>query len=45
MKIAGHRTKKATVETGLNLIIALNQQEQKITQKWDSNLEKMGLDQ
>lgn len=49
MKITGHRTKKATVEAGLNLIIALNHQEQiknlKGKLKWEGNLEKMRLDQ
>ena len=49
MKITGHRTKKATVEAGLNLIIALNHQEQiknlKGKLKWEGDLEKMRLDQ
>ncbi|MEX2567723.1 MAG: type II toxin-antitoxin system VapB family antitoxin [Cyclobacteriaceae bacterium] len=49
MKITGHRTKKATVEAGLKLIITLNHQEQiknlKGKLKWEGDLEKMRLDQ
>lgn len=49
MKITGHQTKKATVEAGLNLIIALHQQEKikklKGKLKWEGTLEKMRLDQ
>lgn len=49
MEITGHRTKKATVEAGLHLIITLNQQEQikklKGQLKWEGDLEKMRLDQ
>lgn len=49
MKVAGLKTKKATVEEGLKLILQLNQQ-QKIRElkgklKWEGNLEKMRLDQ
>jgi len=49
MKISGHKTKKATVEAGLKLIIALNQQEKikdlKGKLKWEGDLEQMRLDQ
>jgi Arc/MetJ family transcription regulator len=49
MKITGHSTKKATVEAGLKLIIALNHQEKiknlKGKLKWEGDLEQMRLDQ
>lgn len=49
MKISGQKTKKATVEAGLKLIISLNQQK-KIRDlrgklKWVGDLEQMRLDQ
>lgn len=48
MKITGHKTKKATVEAGLKLIISLNFQEKikklKGKLKWEGDLEKMRLD-
>jgi Arc/MetJ family transcription regulator len=49
MKISGQKTKKATVEAGLKLIITLNQQK-KIRDlrgklKWEGDLEQMRLDQ
>ncbi|MDX5477235.1 type II toxin-antitoxin system VapB family antitoxin [Fontibacter flavus] len=49
MKVTGIKTKKATVEEGLRLIVQLYQQ-QKIRGlrgklKWEGNLEKMRLDQ
>lgn len=49
MKITGLKTKKATVEEGLRLIIQLHQQK-KIQDlrgklKWEGDLEKMRLDQ
>lgn len=48
MKISGHKTKKATVEAGLKLIIALNRQEKiknlKGNLKWEGDLEQMRLD-
>lgn len=49
MKVSGHKTKKATVEEGLKLIIQLNQQSKikklkgKLT--WEGDLEKMRIDQ
>jgi Arc/MetJ family transcription regulator len=49
MKVTGHKTKKATVEEGLKLIIQLNQQSKikklrgKLT--WEGDLEKMRVDQ
>lgn len=49
MKISGQKTKKATVEAGLKLIISLNQQKKirdlrgKLT--WEGDLEQMRLDQ
>ncbi|MFN3801074.1 type II toxin-antitoxin system VapB family antitoxin [Belliella pelovolcani] len=49
MKVTGHKTKKATVEEGLKLIIQLNQQSEikKLRGKlnWEGDLEKMRLDQ
>ena len=48
MSITGHKTKKATVEEGLKLIVSLKEQEKikafrgKI--KWQGDLEKMRLD-
>ncbi|WP_373496422.1 type II toxin-antitoxin system VapB family antitoxin [Aquiflexum sp.] len=49
MKISGLKTKKATVEEGLKLIIQLNQQkgirELRGKLQWEGNLEKMRLDQ
>jgi Arc/MetJ family transcription regulator len=49
MKISGHKTKKATVEAGLKLIISLNHQEKirklKGKLKWEGNLEQMRSDQ
>lgn len=49
MKIAGLRTKKATVEEGLRLIIQLNQQKKirhlKGKLLWEGDLEKMRLSQ
>ncbi|EKB48662.1 type II toxin-antitoxin system VapB family antitoxin [Cecembia lonarensis] len=49
MKIAGLRTKKATVEEGLRLIIQLNQQKKIRDLKgkllWEGDLEKMRLSQ
>lgn len=49
MKVTGFKTKKATVEEGLRLIVQLHQQ-RKIRDlrgklKWEGNLEKMRLDQ
>jgi Arc/MetJ family transcription regulator len=48
MKISGHKTKKATVEAGLKLIISLNHQEKikdlKGKVKWAGDLENMRLD-
>lgn len=49
MKISGLKTKKATVEAGLKLIISLNLQE-KIRNlrgklKWEGDLHEMRLDQ
>ena len=49
MRVSGLKTKKATVEAGLKLMISLKNQE-KIKQlkgklKWEGNLEKMRLDQ
>ncbi|RPA67413.1 type II toxin-antitoxin system VapB family antitoxin [Cyclobacteriaceae bacterium YHN15] len=49
MRVTGLRTKKATVEEGLKLIIQLNQQK-KIRElrgklNWEGNLEKMRIDQ
>lgn len=49
MKISGQKTKKATVEAGLKLIISLNQQK-KIRDlrgklEWEGDLEQMRLDQ
>ncbi len=49
MRISGLKTKKATVEAGLKLIITLKDQE-KIKNfrgklKWEGNLEQMRLDQ
>ncbi|MGY6742527.1 MAG: type II toxin-antitoxin system VapB family antitoxin [Cecembia sp.] len=48
MKVTGIKTKKATVEEGLRLIVQLYQQ-RKIRDlrgklKWEGNLEKMRLD-
>ena len=49
MKVSGHKTKKATVEEGLKLIIQLNKQSKikklrgKLT--WEGDLEKMRLGQ
>lgn len=49
MKVSGHKTKKATVEEGLKLIIQLNKQSKikklrgKLT--WEGDLEKMRIDQ
>ncbi|MBD3628231.1 type II toxin-antitoxin system VapB family antitoxin [Cyclobacterium sp.] len=48
MKASGHKTKKATVEAGLKLILALDHQE-KIRElrgklKWEGDLEQMRLD-
>ncbi|MDP3200354.1 MAG: type II toxin-antitoxin system VapB family antitoxin [Algoriphagus sp.] len=48
MKASGSKTKKETVEAGLRLLVALEQQE-KIKSyrgklKWEGNLEKMRLD-
>lgn len=48
MSITGHRTKKATVEEGLKLIVSLKEQE-KIRSfrgklKWQGDLEQMRLD-
>jgi Arc/MetJ family transcription regulator len=49
MKVTGHKTKKATVEEGLKLIIQLNKQSKikklrgKLT--WEGDLEKMRLGQ
>jgi Arc/MetJ family transcription regulator len=49
MRISGLKTKKATVEAGLKLIITLNHQEKIKSHrgklKWEGNLEKMRLDQ
>jgi Arc/MetJ family transcription regulator len=49
MMVTGLKTKKATVEEGLKLIIQLNQQK-KIRElrgklNWEGNLEKMRIDQ
>ncbi|RZS95897.1 type II toxin-antitoxin system VapB family antitoxin [Cecembia calidifontis] len=49
MKVTGLKTKKATVEEGLRLIVQLHQQK-KIRDligklKWEGDLEKMRLDQ
>jgi Arc/MetJ family transcription regulator len=48
MKVSGHKTKKATVEAGLKLIISLNQQGEikslKGKLKWEGDLENMRLD-
>ncbi|MCH6236686.1 type II toxin-antitoxin system VapB family antitoxin [Cognataquiflexum rubidum] len=49
MRVSGLKTKKATVEAGLKLMVSLKNQE-KIKQlkgklKWEGNLEKMRLDQ
>lgn len=49
MKVTGTKTKKATVEEGLRLIVQLHQQ-RKIRDlrgklNWEGNLEKMRLDQ
>lgn len=49
MKVSGNKTKKATVEEGLKLIIQLNKQSKikklrgKLT--WEGDLEKMRIDQ
>ena len=48
MSITGHKTKKATVEEGLKLIVSLKEQE-KIRSfrgklKWQGDLEQMRLD-
>ncbi|MGF1587598.1 MAG: type II toxin-antitoxin system VapB family antitoxin [Bacteroidales bacterium] len=48
MSITGHKTKKATVEEALKLIVSLKEQE-KIRSfrgklKWQGNLEQMRLD-
>lgn len=49
MKVTGIKTKKATVEEGLRLIVQLYQQEKirglRGKLKWEGNLEKMRLDQ
>lgn len=48
MKVSGHKTKRATVEEGLKLIIQLNKQSKikklrgKLT--WEGDLEKMRID-
>jgi Arc/MetJ family transcription regulator len=48
MKVSGHKTKKATVEAGLKLIISLSQQGKikslKGKLKWEGDLENMRLD-
>jgi len=48
MKISGFKTKKATVEAGLKLIISLNLQEKIKTLrgklKWEGDLDQMRLD-
>jgi len=49
MKTSGLKTKKATVEAGLRLMISLKNQEKikllKGKLHWEGNLEKMRLDQ
>ena len=49
MKTSGLKTKKATVEAGLRLMISLKNQEKIKLLKgkfhWEGNLEKMRLDQ
>lgn len=49
MKISGHKTKKATVEAGLKLIVSLHLQEKIRSMrgklKWEGDLHEMRLDQ
>ncbi|TVR75187.1 MAG: type II toxin-antitoxin system VapB family antitoxin [Marinilabiliales bacterium] len=48
MSITGHKTKKATVEEGLKLIVSLKEQEKirafRGKLKWHGDLEQMRLD-
>ena len=48
MSITGHKTKKATVEEGLKLIVALKEQDKiralRGKLEWQGDLEKMRLD-
>lgn len=48
MKLSGLKTKKATVEAGLNLIISLKEQEKikafRGKLKWEGNLDEMRTD-